>query len=193
MMEAISKEITNDEAAEMLFNRIKEKDRIENVKHLDFYNDAFDILREEKKGLLLIGGVGTGKTAFFNSVTQTPMIRCSELAMKYSMNGAEAFKGNVSSNHYDIGWIKPGNKIYDDLGTEPKEVLYMGNKLILMAYVIESRYEYFKAHETKTHFTTNLDLKTIKERYGERSFSRLKEMVTVITINGKDLRSNEKK
>jgi hypothetical protein len=115
MMEAISKEITNDEAAEMLFNRIKEKDRIENVKHLDFYNDAFDILREEKKGLLLIGGVGTGKTAFFNSVTQTPMIRCSELAMKYSMNGGEAFKGNVSSNHYDIGWIKPGNKIYDDL------------------------------------------------------------------------------
>ena len=192
-MKAISKEITNDEAAELLFNRIKEKDRIENVKHLDFYNDAFDILREEKKGLLLIGGVGTGKTAFFNSVTQTLIIRCSELAMKYSMNGAEAFKGNVSSSHYDIGWIKPGNKIYDDLGTEPKEVLYMGNKLILMAYVIESRYEYFKAHETKTHFTTNLDLKTIKERYGERSFSRLKEMVTVITINGKDLRSNEKK
>ena len=53
-MEAISREITNDEAAEMLFNRIKEKDRIEKVKHLDFYNDAFDILREEKKDCYLL-------------------------------------------------------------------------------------------------------------------------------------------
>lgn len=189
-METEKKIITNKEAEKLTLERIKEKERVENPICLNFYNDAFNVLRDNTKGLLLMGGVGTGKTAFFRGATRCSIVKCSDLAMSFSEKGIKAFTRKVKSEHYEWGYSSPEIIVYDDLGTEPIESFYMGNKLNIMAYAIEIRYDYFKKLGTLSHFTTNLDLKTIAKRYGERSASRLKEMVNVLAINGKDLRSN---
>lgn len=155
---------------------------------LPFYSDAMNALEKHpEKGLLLIGGVGVGKTTFLRLTSNFQVFSCDELSMKFSARGYDVIEKHIKN---DV-WEKAYYAIYDDLGTEPIESVYMGNRLNLMQFIIERRYDHFKAHGLKTHITTNLTLKEIQSRYGERVYSRLKEMVSVITINGTDLRGSK--
>lgn len=74
-----------------------------------------------------------------------------------------------------------------DLGTEAVETLYMGNRLQVMRSLIEYRGD---RTDIVTNFTSNYSMNNpkLRERYGDRVISRLKQMCNYYEIKGKDRR-----
>jgi len=88
---------------------------------------------------------------------------------------------------------------FQDLGAEPKESLYMGNRINVMQQILEYRGD---RTDLITHITSNLPFhlpksieptketidKAIYGRFGDRVASRLNEMCNYFEIIGKDRR-----
>lgn len=72
----------------------------------------------------------------------------------------------------------------EDVGNEPKEVLEYGNIINPFADILEHRY----THQLFTFFTTNLESKDFRERYGSRVADRLNEMMVVINLKSPSFR-----
>jgi hypothetical protein len=74
-----------------------------------------------------------------------------------------------------------------DLGAEPAESLFMGNRINVLRQVIEHRGD---NPECLTMITSNLPLghKLLAERYGDRVSSRLHEMCNYFELLGRDRR-----
>ena len=74
-----------------------------------------------------------------------------------------------------------------DLGSEPQESMYMGNRLDVLRNVLEYRGD--KTDEL-TLITSNLKIngEALSNRYGDRVASRLREMCNYFEIKGKDRR-----
>lgn len=148
-----------------------------------------------KKGILLSGGVGVGKTSimkFFgrNQVFSYRIMSCRDIEKHFSESGYEAvdlYSTNlpISTNgnpfgHQIIGYC------FDDLGTEDNSKFY-GKEKNMMAEIILNRYDTSLPHNS-THITTNLTAQDIIDIYGTRVTDRLKEMVNVIAFH-KDTKS----
>ena len=134
------------------------------------------------KGLLFIGHVGTGKTMLLRSIREAMMqstgrqfgIRSTtELVRRFSEYGWEDIEP----------WITTPHAAFDDLCTEGQAVHY-GERVNLMAQVIEARYErMMSAVDYRfTHFTTNMGTAVLRERYGDRAYDRLQQMCNVIDL-----------
>ena len=78
-----------------------------------------------------------------------------------------------------------------DLGQEPKETLYMGNRLNVLQQLLEYRGD---RGDQLTLITSNLRIssETLKRDYGDRVQSRLVEMCNYFEIKGKDRRKMQK-
>lgn len=76
-----------------------------------------------------------------------------------------------------------------DLGSEPHETLYMGNRIDVMRQFIEYRGDMMAE---LTLITSNFKLggDMMNNRYGDRVASRLCEMCNYLVISGKDRRKN---
>lgn len=146
------------------------------------------------KGVCFCGTTGTGKTLrmrWISNAFDIPMVgavelcdclmRAETLVEKNDLLRCSAPRWSVYPRHWN-------DLIIDDLGTEPDEQKTYGTKRYLMVDALERRYEVFP--RWKTHITTNLRLPDLKDRYGDRVFSRLNEMCCFITLAGKDRRMN---
>jgi hypothetical protein len=71
------------------------------------------------------------------------------------------------------------NYCFDDLGVEPTVCHYI-KECNVMGEILLSRYDLFKAKNTKTHITTNLNAEELEARYGGRVRSRLREMFNLV-------------
>lgn len=151
-----------------------------------------------KKGLLLVGGVGIGKTTlmdFFkrNQKASYRVISCREIESDFSSEGEKSVQYcsynipiAVNSNpfgHREIGFC------FDDLGTEANAKHY-GKEKNVMAEIILNRYDN-KIPYPCTHITTNLTAEQIREQYGSRVTDRMREMFNIITF-GKEAKSRRK-
>src|SRR3990167_1124463 len=142
----------------------------------------------QKKGLLLYGGVGCGKTTlikFFNKNQSNSYAVYSvrDISYEYGKHGADAiirYKGllKVSAPEEYYGQKEIG-VCFDDLGTEIDKK-HFGNESNVMAEIFLNRYDNHKSLEGKTHVTTNLNTTQLGERYGDRVRSRLREMFNVL-------------
>lgn len=76
-----------------------------------------------------------------------------------------------------------------DLGSEPVETLYMGNRVPVIRQLLEHRGD---NPDCITIITSNIPLgdEDLRKRYGERVVSRLFEMCNYITLDGTDRRKN---
>ena len=145
------------------------------------------------KALGLIGETGTGKTLTLTALAQYmkiddvkfirhgrvckfgyEIVSSRHLASLFSLNGYEAIAPFT---------IRPVLCI-DDLGSEPENISYYGNKLNLIEHIIEERY----MNERFTHFSSNFNLELIHEKYGDRVYSRIKGTTNIIKLTGKDWR-----
>jgi DNA replication protein DnaC len=74
-----------------------------------------------------------------------------------------------------------------DLGAEPSESLFMGNRMNVLRQVIEHRGD---NPECLTMISSNLPMthKILADRYGDRVVSRLQEMCNYFELRGKDRR-----
>jgi DNA replication protein DnaC len=146
---------------------------------------------ETRKGLLLMGPVGCGKTELMNGIMlNQKQSFCSYTApdlTRYVMGeGNYNIIDRILANDYmAIADLKYGQKqcgvFIDELGSE-NEVNVFGNRKNVMAELIIEFYSRCFKQGRLFHATTNLNVKQMKELYGDRVTSRLREMVNVITF-----------
>ena len=131
------------------------------------------------KGILLVGGFGVGKTlimkAFINLINSYQIkiittLHGKELTIELPKKGLQDFKK------------KP--LFIDDIGKENKEVLVYGTRIKPYVDMISLRYEF----PTWNFGTSNYNMNTLKELYGETITDRMKDMYNVIVLNGESFR-----
>lgn len=158
------------------------------TKDEDFEKAGFSL----KKGLLLFGPIGCGKTTLMRLFMRNPtndfvVKSCREVADAYTRKeggGYEALEfysdlipASYPPEHYGQTHI---GMCFDDLGTE-KSKKHFGNEINVMEDVFQNRYD--NRLIGKTHLTTNLSAELIGEIYGPRVRSRLREMCNLISFD----------
>lgn len=132
------------------------------------------------QGVLIAGNAGTGKTFLFRALNMamgacaTRGIQTAEQIIANGLNGIQ-------------GWYEQwdgSELVIDDLGAERESVEY-GARDDLLKSVIAHRAE---RQTGRTHVTTNLDAKAIRDRYGDRTLSRLVGMCRPHRLDGPDRR-----
>lgn len=159
-----------------------------------FANDSdFEKIKDGfslKKGLLILGPAGTGKTHLLKNLQKNPrvhykLVQCSEVANQFSCNGREVLK--KYSNRYDEDEYRKTGRAFDDFGAEDIGINF-SDKCETMLQVLLSLYFNLNGDFFMVHMTSNLTLSQIRERYGDRLSSRIKEMFNIIQLLGDDRR-----
>ncbi len=149
-----------------------------------------------RKGILLTGPIGCGKTSLMNlfrfitaAHNHHAMISCRKISFEFIQEGygiIQKYSDN-SYRHNNQEW-QPKTYCFDDLGAEDA-LKYFGNECNVMAEILLSRYDLFISQGMLTHITTNLNSTELGALYGNRVRSRMREMVNLISYdNGKDKR-----
>ena len=167
----------------------------------EIYNYFFrgDGKLDSKRGILLIGKIGCGKTRLMKNFSDYLMWR--NEAGKFRIYNVRQVQWDFVKNGYDgiqqymnnptSQGEHPNDICFDDLGTELRSVKNFGNDIAVMEEVLYARYELFP--KKKTHLITNLDIDSLKERYSERLVSRFREMFNVVNLPGEDRRNTQYK
>lgn len=143
---------------------------------------------DRRKGLMLYGGVGCGKTTLMNFFNKNQfssyvVYPVREISYEYGKHGSDAilkYKGLLKTSSPEIYFgQKEIGVCFDDLGTEVDKK-YFGNESNVMAEIILNRYDRIKDLQSKTHITTNLNTTELEQRYGYRFRSRCREMFNVV-------------
>jgi hypothetical protein len=145
-------------------------------------------------GIYLAGRTGSGKSWALNIL----QMLARAYNVQVSLNGVQrcifwdAVRADQICDQYATSgdlksYKRAGVLCIQDLGAEPAETLYMGNRLQPAQQVIEYRGD---AGGVITLFSSNLPMshKMLVDRYGDRVASRLREMCNYIELNGKDRR-----
>ncbi len=194
-----------DEKGEALF-QIDDKNKIVyNILLRYFCEDVgFDLMaikgRVEnpslKKGVLLCGNFGVGKTDLmslcavnFRQVFQ--IVNAKQIANDFEKDGEDTIKQYLTKtkNAFEDPtclYQEFSGLCIDDIGTEDIKN-HFGNKRNVIADIIELRYERNLVGPL-LHGTTNLTALQLKEFYGGRVHSRMKEIFNFIELPGKDRR-----
>ncbi|MCA1760567.1 MAG: hypothetical protein LC658_12440 [Bacteroidales bacterium] len=151
-----------------------------------------------KKGILLTGPIGCGKTSLMTLVNyflpptlQYHIKSTRETAFEFEKEGYKVIR------RYSTKAVVPpvnapvsGIFCFDDLGTEQPQK-YFGNQCNVMAEILLSRYDLFISKGIPTHVTTNLSASELEEKYGNRLRSRMREMFNLVAFdkNSKDKRT----
>lgn len=132
-----------------------------------------------KKGILLTGPVGCGKTSlmtlfheFHYPEKRYQMISTRTIAEEFNKDGYEVIQ-------------KYGRRkkviCLDDLGVEGN-MKHFGNECNTTAEILLHRYDMHVAHGIVTHATTNLNSDELEKLYGSRVRSRLRSMFNLIAF-----------
>jgi len=148
---------------------------------VNYFSDG-DSTHDKNKGILLRGSVGVGKTSMLKLIqTWLPAERkfmynpANELVSLFNSEGDAAL--NVYKN--------TKSRLFDDIGAEDLGRHY-GNSVEVVQKVIYARYDLYRSQGIRTHFTTNLGNKELKNLYGDRAYDRIKEMVNVVNWVGSE-------
>ena len=146
-----------------------------------------------RKGIYLTGRTGCGKTWAMEIFAYL----AGEHRMKVNIAGktvslapkqcrADEITDAFMRNGEITAYVDAPVLLINDLGTEPEEVLYMGNRVDVLRLVLERRAD----SPRLTLITSNLPLyaDAVKERYGDRVVSRLHQMCNYLEMTGNDKR-----
>ncbi len=148
-------------------------------------DEAFDTAGpgySRRKGLMLVGTVGVGKSSLMRVWGQM------NPRQRFGVKSCNAVHAAFAADGFDglAAWEQPHSSgaCFDDLGTEGLTAKNFGNEVSAMATVLLARYELFQAGRiqgTATHLTTNLTWDALKP-YGDRVLDRIREMFNIITF-----------
>jgi len=128
-------------------------------------------------GLLLMGGVGTGKTHFFRTLGEVRARHGMARHVVYAMMDTVGRK--VDEVRAFFTGAARAEVVLDDIGAEPTFNEY-GNRWDILPWLIEMR----MAAPGRTHFTTNLSPAELERRYGARTVDRIHEMAASVSYAG---------
>ena len=143
-----------------------------------------------KKGILLTGPIGCGKTSlmslikyFFQPGKQYQIKPTRDISFEFEKEGYKVIN-RYSKNPVNLSYTNPVPNIicFDDLGIEQIQK-YFGNECNVMAEILLSRYDLFIAKGIPTHLTTNLSASEIEDKYGNRVRSRMREMFNLVAFD----------
>ena len=132
-----------------------------------------------KKGLLLLGPAGVGKTEIIKAVSDNPV-------KPINVYSLLAITDHIrSTGTFAVDYSK--TIALDDVGSEEPTVKHYGSDISWFKDFIES---YYLKHTnySKLIITTNCDGDEIERLYGLRVRDRMREMFNVITIKGESRR-----
>lgn len=129
-----------------------------------------------KKGILLTGPVGCGKTSLMKLLLFLAPQQRNYIVMP-CRNIVFAFNHLGFKTIEDYG--EGGFFCFDDMGVEPFGRFY-GKDCNVIGEILLSRYDLFLQTKLKTHATTNLNAAELEDRYGERVRSRLRQLFNLI-------------
>lgn len=148
-----------------------------------------------KKGIMLSGPIGCGKTTLFQLMRKLPigrknflMVSTRQIVSEFMQSGYEVLESYSRGKLYNYSRT-PKNYCFDDLGSEAASKYY-GNDCNVMAEILLTRYDIFKEKGIITHLTTNLTAGEIESIYGNRLRSRMREMFNLF---GYDESSGDKR
>lgn len=141
------------------------------------------------KGILLQGPTGTGKSSFmkaFHTIGEMIYNRTRSTYFRFHWNNCEdlvdEFEGKETDNLIFFQRYGHSPRMFDDLGTEG--IASKFGKTNIMQRIIKKRY----LTRSITHFTTNNTEQELKDLYGFRVWSRLRDMCNIIILEGDDMR-----
>ena len=138
-----------------------------------------------RKGIMLTGPIGCGKTSLMSLMRLVPakernftMKMARDISFEFIQEGYD-----VINRYSKLSFTGTGPKIYcfDDLGAE-RNLKYYGNSCNVMGEILLSRYDMFASHALTSHITTNLGATAIEEFYGVRVRSRMREMFNLLSF-----------
>jgi DNA replication protein DnaC len=135
------------------------------------------------KGILLIGGYGTGKTTIMKVFSKLSTLS----GMRpFRMCYAKVITTRIEETKDDseMAEYRKGDICFDELGTEKRDSNIWGNKKNLFGDLLE--YRYWKG--IITHGTTNMQMDQLKTVYGDRVYSRLHSLFNIEHLDGSDYR-----
>ena len=149
-----------------------------------------------EKGLFLAGSFGVGKTWFMRLFQQNQrqvyfIKNCKDIAdefMEFGESGMDDYvllKKNAVNDSSAFFQQNMGLCL-DDIGTEDIKSHY-GNKKNVIGDIIEKKYEN-RSTGVYLHATTNLTSDQLKEFYGNRVTSRMRQIFNFIELKGIDRR-----
>lgn len=174
------------------------KDELEYYENLILYfTNSYKSIYDLKKGLLIGGDIGTGKTLSMKIMQKISsgfmIINTRYIVREYIQYGVSILNdygkdcfSKLPNGNFDRK--KPLTRCFDDFGLENINAKMFGNQQSVMEEIILDRYDMFLGYGMKTFATTNLNLQLLEETYGERVKDRLREMMNYITITGKSKR-----
>ena len=138
-----------------------------------------------RKGLMLNGPVGCGKTSLMSLFRylsfpghKYQVVSARDVCIQFMEQGHQVIKYYAS-----IGMKSPMVFCFDDLGSETS-MKYYGNEVNVMGEILLSRYELYTQRGIPTHITTNLSASELEKVYGNRLRSRMREMFNLIAFPG---------
>lgn len=158
------------------------------------YTDVADIIARvanwltsetARPGLILSGGVGTGKTTMLYTMRRV-VSDCGYTGKMFLASYMRTlFVDNVEQTRYQIlqgSWCR---YLYlDDIGTDPRVIRDYGNEIRPFVRIVEERYN----RGLPIVISTNLNVNDFEAEYDLRTADRLREMCDVITYNGESYR-----
>lgn len=184
----------------------QDKNSLENIKPLVYYfigdEDEFKKCANVsgisepslKKGLLIIGGYGNGKTSIMRAFEKS-LLKTNIRFKGYTANEAvNMFEACTTPEEKDDFYrnMKRGTLYFDDVLTEREASNY--GKSDLFKEILEERYNRRKRTYITCNYKdgTNNDLKQgieqFGQRYGSRVYDRIFDMFNIIEFKGKSFR-----